>query len=199
MSAGILSGAPWPALAALRRFSVQEYHQMIQSGILDEDDNVELLEGYVVLKMAHNPPHDTALQRTRKRSEALLPAGWDARIQCPVTLADSEPEPDIAVVRGDELTYTARHPGAADIGMLVEVSDSSLARDRDKGRIYAHAGIPIYWIANLVDRRLEVSTAPSGPSSAPGYAQRSEHVPGDWVVLSLDGATVGMLASELLP
>jgi Uma2 family endonuclease len=195
MSAVTAVAAPLAPFAALRRFSVAEYHRMIDAGILDEDDQVELLAGYVVLKMPHNPPHDTALQRSRKRIEALLPPGWDCRIQCPVTLPDSEPEPDLAIVRGDEDTYAARHPGPADVGLLVEVSDSTLDRDRDgKGPIYAAAGIAVYWIVNLVDRQVEVRTVPAGGV----YAPCQVFAAGASVPLVLDGATVGQIPAQHL-
>jgi hypothetical protein len=125
---------------------------LIQTGILTEGDAVELLEGYVVLKMPRNPPHDGAIQRLQRRLFRLLPAGWDMRIQSDVTLSDSEPEPDLAVARGDDTTYGARHPGPADVGLIVEVADSTLATDRtDKGRLYARAGVVIYWVVNLPD------------------------------------------------
>jgi Uma2 family endonuclease len=197
MSALTIPTTRLAALAALRRFSVREYHDMIRAGILDEDDNVELLDGYVVLKMARNPPHDTSLQRARKRLEALLPSGWDLRVQSAVTFPDSEPEPDVAIVRGDELTYAAHHPGPSDVGLLVEVSDSTLDRDRnDKAPIYARAGIAVYWIVNLVDRQVEVRTAPSGSA----YGQLQVFAPGASVPLVLDGATVGQVpVQDLLP
>src|ERR1700722_1180240 len=86
-------------LAGFRRFSVPEYHRLTEIGILTEDDNVELIEGYIVLKMARNPPHDGTLHRVLKQLLKLLPAGWDVRIQSAITLSDSEPEPDLAVVR----------------------------------------------------------------------------------------------------
>src|SRR4051812_8054697 len=107
----LLTLAPsFGGLHSLRRFSVDEYHRMIETGILDDTDKVELLNGYVVFKMPRNPPHDSTLQRVQKRLFRLLPPGWDVRIQSAVTLAASEPEPDIALVRGDESRYVARHP-----------------------------------------------------------------------------------------
>jgi len=147
--------------------------------------------------MPRNPPHATSLQRVRKRIERLTPAGWDVRIQSAVTLPDSEPEPDVAVVRGDELTYAARHPGPADIGLLVEVADSTLQRDReDKGRIYARAGILVYWVVNLVDRQVEVFVLSSGSTMATPQI----FADGSSVPLVLDGTTVGTIAvHEVLP
>ena len=189
------------APGSLRRFSVEEYHQMIQAGILDENDNAELIEGYVVNKMSRNPPHDSAIRILSKHLERMLPPGWDYRGQSAITLSDSEPEPDLAVVRGDERTYGTRHPGAADTGFVVEVSDSTLAWDRsEKARIYARAGIETYWIVNLVDRRLEVHTGPSGPTASPCYARRDDIPIGGSVPLVLDGVVIAALAvSDLLP
>src|SRR5882672_8461909 len=96
---------------SFRRFSVVEYHRMIETGILTDEDKVELIEGYVELKMPRNAPHDSTVQATMKRVYRLLPPGWDLRVQSAVTLTDSEPEPDISVVRGEESAYRTRHPG----------------------------------------------------------------------------------------
>jgi len=188
-------------MAGFRRFSVSEYHRLIDLGILTEDDNLELLEGYLVHKMSRNPPHDAAIQKGMKKWLHLLPAGWDLRVQSAITLTDSEPEPDFAIVRGDETVYVARHPGPTDIGLTVEVSESTLPGDRDdKGRIYAGAGIGDYWIVNLIDRRIEVYTSPSGPVSTPKYGQRVDHPPGDSVSVLLGGTTLVQVAvQDLLP
>jgi Uma2 family endonuclease len=188
-------------MAGFHRFSVAEYHHLIQLGMLTEDDPLELLEGYLVCKMPRNPPHDSTIQQVMKRLFRGLPPGWDVRGQSAVTLSDSEPEPDFAVVRGDEKTYRKRHPGPADIGIVIEVADSSLPGDRDdKGRIYSRAGIPIYWIINLQDAQVEVYSGPSGPVANPAYAQRTDYRAGDVVPLVLDGTVAGTLpAADLLP
>lgn len=185
----------------LHRFSVDDYHRMIETGILFSGQPIELLEGLLVRKMTILPPHATALQWTRKRIEALIATGWDVRIQQPITLSDSEPEPDICVARGDDRTYTTHHPGPADVGLAVEVSDSSLDYDQNhKARIYAREGIVTYWIVNLVDRWVEVRTAPSGPATNPAYGQLQTFGPGTSVPLVLDGILLGQLAvDDLLP
>jgi Uma2 family endonuclease len=198
----ISSGVPaYARLASFHRFSVDTYHRMLEAGILDEDARTELLEGYVVTKMGYDPPHATSLQRARKRIERLAASGWDTRIQMPVTLPDSEPQPDIAVARGDDSLYETRHPGPADLGLVVEVADSSLDIDQqDKARIYARAGIVQYWIVNIPDRQVEVYTQPSGPTAAPAYAQMQVYPPGSSVPLILDGVALGSVAvDELLP
>ncbi len=188
-------------VAGFRRFSVAEYHRLIELGFLTEDDNLELLEGYLVHKMSRNPPHDAAIQKGTRKWLRLLPPGWDLRVQSAITLSESEPEPDFAIVRGDETAYTTRHPTPADIGLVVEVSDATLPGDRDdKGRIYARAGIPCYWIVNLVDRQVEEYSSPSGPGPDPRFAQRVDHRPGDSVSLLLGGnLQVQVAAQDLLP
>jgi Uma2 family endonuclease len=188
-------------VAGFRRFSLSEYHRLIELGMLTEDDNLELLDGYLVHKMSRNPPHDAAIQKGTKKWLRLLPPGWDLRAQSAVTLTASEPEPDFAIVRGDESLYVNRHPTAADVGLVIEVSDSTLQGDRvDKGAIYARAGIECYWIVNLNDRQIEVYTSPSGSAPTPRYAQRVDYGEGDSVSLLLDGgAQVQVAVKDLLP
>jgi Uma2 family endonuclease len=187
--------------ASIARFSVARYQRMIEAGILTSEDKVELLENYVVLKMPRNPPHDGTIQLIDEALAPKIPAGWRMRVQLTVVLSDSQPEPDFAIVRGNARTYLTRHPTPADVGIIIEVADSSLLRDqRDKTRIYARGGIPCYWIANLVDRRIEVYTQPSGPIAVPAYSSFQVYQPGDAVPLVLDGGTIGTVpADELLP
>jgi Uma2 family endonuclease len=187
--------------ASIARFSVDRYQRMIETGILTSEDKVELLENYVVLKLPRNPPHDGTIQLIDEALAPKIPAGWRMRIQLTVVLSDSQPEPDFAIVRGNARTYLARHPSPADVGLIIEVADSSLLRDqRDKTRIYARGGIPCYWIVNLVDRRIEVFTQPSGPADIPAYSSFQVYQPGDAVPLVLDGVTVGTVpGDDLLP
>jgi Uma2 family endonuclease len=187
--------------ASLARFSVARYQKMIEAGILTADDKVELLENYVVLKMPRNPPHDGTVDLVKAALPGRLPPGWLLRIQQTVVLLDSQPEPDFSVVRGTPRSYLQRHPVAADVGLVIEVADSSLLRDqRDKTRIYARAGIVVYWIVNLVDRRIEVYSQPSGPTAVPAYGSFQVYQPDDDVPVVLDGAAAGAVpAGELLP
>jgi Uma2 family endonuclease len=187
--------------ASIARFSLARYQRMIETGILTSEDKVELLENYVVLKMPRNPPHDGTNQLVDETLAPKVPKGWRLRNQLTVVVSDSQPEPDFAIVRGDARTYLNRHPGPADVGLIIEVADSSLLRDqRDKTRIYARAGIVCYWIVNLPDRRIEVYTQPSGPIDVPAYASFQLFQPGDAVPLVLDAITVGTVpVDELLP
>ena len=179
----------------MRRFTLDEYHELIRVGVLTPADQVELLEGYLVLKMPRTPAHDFAIRTLNKRLTRLVPDTFTLSNQCAATYDDSEPEPDFTIARGDERVYRARHPGSNDSSVAIEVSASSLARDRNaKARIYARAGIPVYWVVNVVDRVIEVFTQPSGPCDAPAYAKTDTYAVGTDVPLVIDGTTVGTIA-----
>jgi Uma2 family endonuclease len=183
------------------RLSVQQYHEMIHAGILTEDDRVELLDGWMVSKMTKNPPHSSATRLVRHALERIVPRGWMVDSQEAITLATSEPEPDVVVARGDDQSYLDHHPGPKDVALVVEVADVSLKRDRTlKKRLYAEAGIPVYWIVNLVDRCVEVYSDPSGPADRPDYREHRDGGPTDEVAFTVEGHEVGRLAvGSLLP
>jgi Uma2 family endonuclease len=190
-----------PVTPAVRRFSVDEYHRMIDTGVLTENDPVELLEGWVVTKMARNPDHDITIELADRALRPRIGDGLRLRIQSAITTLDSEPEPDLAVARGPVRGQNRRHPDASELAMIIEVADTSLAHDRDiKGRVYARAGVAVYWIINLVDSQVEVYTAPSGPAAAPSYQQRQTYGIDEAVPLVIDGQIVGHVpVRELLP
>jgi Uma2 family endonuclease len=183
------------------RFSVAQYHQMIHLGILTEDDPVELLEGWIIHKMPKNPPHRAATKLTRSALEEIVPQGWYVDAQEPITLDDSEPEPDVVVIRGNTRDYLDRHPGSQDIALVVEIADSTLERDRtSKKRICARAGIPIYWIVNLREQKLEVYTQPTDTAQEPTYQQCQDYSLSDDVFVAIEGREVGRLSvRDLLP
>jgi Uma2 family endonuclease len=185
----------------VRRFTVDEYHQMIEKGVLTENDPVELLEGWIVPKMPRKPPHDVTIGLIQAALGPRLPSGWHIRGQSALTLDDSEPEPDIAVVRGSLRTYVDRHPGPDETALVIEAADSSLAHDRvAKGRLFARAGIAIYWVVNLVDSRIEVFSDPSGPDSNPQYRQQKFYHRGELVPLVMEGKEVAAVpVDDLLP
>ncbi|MEG3841801.1 Uma2 family endonuclease [Microcoleus sp. herbarium14] len=183
------------------RLSIEQYHAMIQSGILTDDDSVELLEGWLVFKMPKNPPHRATTRLVRTALENILPPGWYVDSQEPITLFNSEPEPDIVVVRGDTRQYLDRHPGAEDIAMVIEVSDTTLQRDRTvKKRIYARAGIAIYWIVNLVEEQVEVYSQPIVEVEQPDYSQRLDFGRSAVIPIMIEGIEIGAIAvNSLLP
>lgn len=198
MSVTTSSGTPQVFVS---RLSVPQYHEMIHRGILTKDDRVELLEGRLVEKMPINPPHRAAVKLTYDTLARLVPAGWYVDAQSPVTLAESEPEPDVTVVRGNTRQYLNQHPGPAEVALLVEVSDSTLERGRGlKQRLYAQAGIRVYWIINLVENQLEVYTAPSGPTETPDYGQRRDYALTETVPLVIEEQEIGFIpVRELFP
>ena len=129
------------------RLSVEQYLDMVRLGILTPDDRVELLEGVLVAKMARNPAHLSSTRRTFAALTAAVPDGWLVLKEDAVRLPDGVPEPDCAVVRGAIEDFDDRLPEAADIALVVEVSDSSLTHDRRVNpRIYARAGLASCWL-----------------------------------------------------
>ncbi|MBX3060049.1 MAG: Uma2 family endonuclease [Anaerolineae bacterium] len=183
------------------RFTVDQYHEMISTGILTDDDPIELLEGWLIPKMSKNPPHALATRLLRMLFTDILPDGWFVDSQEPISTADSEPEPDVAIVRGNIWDYANHHPQAKDVALVVEVADATLQRDRSiKKRLYAAAGIPMYWIVNLVDNQVEVYTEPSGTGERAAYRQQQVYGVNDEVPVVVDGRTLTTIpAQEILP
>jgi Uma2 family endonuclease len=181
----------------LARISIEQYHRMIDAGIFGEDDPVELLEGLVVDKMPKNRPHSLVTRRLDRLLSEQLPAGWDVLNQEPITLGDSEPEPDLSIVRGTSDHYVDAHPGPEDIGLVIEVAHTSLASDRRKALIYAQARIPAYWIVNLRQRCIEVHTHPRG-SRKVRYSKSATYQSGDTVPLLLDGREIASVSVDAI-
>lgn len=181
---------------SLFRISVASYHEMIETGILGTSDRVELLEGVLVKKMPMNPPHVFAEEMLRDLLTALLGVGWFINSEKPVAMPHSEPEPDLAVVRGKRSDYRARKPEASDTGLIVEISDSTLANDRAKLAIYATAGFPLYWIVNIPERRIEVYSDPIGSV----YQTQTAYSENQTAPVVLDGQLIGSVpVKEILP
>jgi Uma2 family endonuclease len=182
------------------RLSVHQYERMADAGILTGDDRVELLDGDLIRKMTKGQPHTAAIVETRDALLRVLPPGWHLQQEGAVRIPPfDEPEPDLAIVRGKSRDYVAlkRPPEPQDIAMVIEVADASLARDRgEKLRAYARGGILMYWIVNLVDRRLEIYTQPQGS----GYADCQVLGPDETAPVVIDQSVVGNISvAELLP
>jgi Uma2 family endonuclease len=173
---------------------------MIEAGVLNEDDRVELLDGWVVPKMTHKPPHDATVSLVQAELAARIPAKWILRIQSAITTSHSEPEPDVAVVRGPARRYVRSHPRGRDIALLVEVAERTLRQDRkEKGSLYARAGIPVCWIVNLADETVEVYTQPKG-GRASAYGERQDYGRKASVPLTIAGQELGLISvRDLLP
>jgi Uma2 family endonuclease len=146
-------------LESPRRLSVAEYHRMIEAGILDEDERLELLEGLIVAMSPQDEPHAWPIQRLTRILTRVLGDEYDLRVQLPLTLGrTNEPEPDLAVVRSGPRTK-GRHPRTAIL--VVEVARDSLRRDRTlKAALYARFRVPEYWVVNVEAETVEVFTEP---------------------------------------
>lgn len=184
----------------VHRFTVEEYHKMGEIGLLTENDRVELIHGWIVPKMTLHPPHAYASTALMKALLALTGPTGAVRVQPPITTADSEPEPDVVLARGVDADYKARHPAPRDCAIVAEVADSSLRDDQTiKLELYAGSKVAVYWIVNLVDRRVEVYTDPKR-GKAPAYKTRTDYGPDDAIPVVVAGTTLGTIAvKELLP
>lgn len=146
---------------AITRYSVDDYEEMVRLGVLTENDRVELIRGEILAKMPIGPRHAASVTGLNEALGPQCAGRATLRIQDPIRLPDSEPEPDLSVVRRRADRYASDHPRPADILLIAEVSDSSLDEDRTvKRALYAEAGIVEYWIVNLVDDCLEVHRDP---------------------------------------
>lgn len=147
-------------MKALAKWSIDDYHQMIEAGIL-RNRRVELLVGEIVEMSPETPIHYSTAKRGVRYLEQLLTGRADVRFNGPITLLDSEPEPDIAIVRLPESLYNNRHPRPEDIFWLIEIANTSLKTDVDlKTSIYATAAIQEYWVLDLAARQLIVLQSP---------------------------------------
>lgn len=161
---------PKEIIAGCRRpITVDEYHQMIDAGVFDEDEPLELLEGALVCRSPQSLPHADAIVYLNRLLVRALPARYDLRCQLPLTLARSEPEPDFAIVDRRAARRAERHPTTA--VLVIEVAFDSLALDRAKIEVYAEAGVQEYWIVDVARRRVEVRHRPQRARRA--YAEHA--------------------------
>jgi Uma2 family endonuclease len=189
----------------LYRISLDLYREMGEQGLLLPDDRVELLDGLLVKKMTKGPQHSTAAHGLFVRFLPILPAGWFPRMEQPIELpggpaGDSAPEPDIAVVEGVFQDYATRHPGPAEVALVVEAASDAqaLRRDRQGLKRYAWARIPAVWIVNLVNNTVEVYTKPSGKRRNPSYGKCEIKKPGEIATIVLGDTVVEIPVSEIV-
>ena len=180
---------PAGLIEPVKLWSVDEYHKMIEAGILGPDHKVELLEGLIVPKMPEDPIHAAVIYTLVRWLGRNLSDEWAVRGPAPVTTADSEPEPDVVVARGTEMSYSDHHPQAPEIALVVEVANTSLYRDRNwKQRINARAGMAEYWIVHLARRTIERYTRPTKRGDEPHYRQRDLFGIDDVIPVPVPGA-----------
>lgn len=161
---------------------------MLASGAFIEKDRLELIIGALVQKLTKARNRYASSVKCRMAIERAMPAGWHVRVETPVRIParDSMPEPDVSVARGEVDDYLEHDPGPPDIALVVEVSDSSLAEDRSLAATYVGGGIPVYWLVDVADRRLEVY--PPGGAAPDVVGEQGT------VELVFDGKSVGRIA-----
>jgi Uma2 family endonuclease len=193
----------------LLRLTVEQYHAMMEQGIVREGEPFELIDGKVVCKnraaagedpMTIGDRHVWSVGRLAKLDSQLVVRGCHLRTQAPLSLPPhNEPEPDGAIVRGTEDDFLDRKPIATDVLCVIEVADSSLAYDRRvKGRIYAAMGLPMYVILNLQENVAEVRRNPDiarESYDAPEILHRSDSLP----LPTADGGIVAIALERMLP
>ncbi len=158
-----------PGVAEPHRFTVEDYHRMIEAGILYEGQPVELINGEIIQMCALGPKHNSTVNRLNVRFTPTLVGRGIVQVQGSVTVSGfSEPEPDVVILRWQDDFYIGPLAGPADILLVMEVAESSLAYDRDvKSLIYAQAGIPEYWLWDLNGGTMIRHRAPSSD----GYSE----------------------------
>ncbi len=185
----------------VRLWTCEEYYRMAEAGILAPEERVELIEGQIVRTPSQSPPHAAMVGVACEALRGVLCPGSHPRGRLPLTFGPySEPEPDVAVVRGAPRDYVEAHPSAA--LLVVEVADTTLDFDRGrKAGLYARAGIPEYWIVNLPDRVLEVHTDPGPLPDRPaehGYRSTRRIGPPDSIA-PLFSPAAHVRVADLLP
>jgi Uma2 family endonuclease len=163
------------SIAQAKRFTLDEYHKLVELGFLHEDDHIELIKGELIQMVSKGTAHETCLRNLLRELPKLVGDRATLQSQAPITLPpNSEPEPDFAIVKNRDDNYLSAHPSPADVLLVMEVADSSLSYDQDiKIPLYAQAGISDYWIFNLFDNYLECYSEPYQDSQGKfGYANK---------------------------
>lgn len=185
------------------RWTREAFHRLFDLGVLQDGERVELIEGELLAMPVPKPPHAASLVLTHETLTQVFGAGFHVRIQSPLALGEySEPEPDVAAVRGRARDYANDHPTPADTVLVIEVSDTTLRYDRGrKASLYARVGISDYWILNLQERCIEVMRDPVPMEGTPYGAEYSTRfsVPGDGEVAPLAAPDYPVKAADLLP
>ena len=184
------------------RLTVRQFTKMIDAGIFPDRARVELLGGLLVERMTKKTPHNFAVDELARRLRELVEPAHTVREEKSIQLGRwSRPEPDIVVLRGSRETYRNRDPQTEDVLVVVEVADSTHAKDRKRmWQVYATAGVPTYWIVNLPTRRVEVYSDPSDRGKAAGYREAKFLEAGAEVPVVVEGREAGrVVVGDVLP
>lgn len=185
-------GSADPIREPRRKFTADEVHRMLDAGVLEEGPGLELLEGDLVVMSPQGPPHSALADELRMRLMQALGDGHHARTHCPVDAGPySQPEPDVALVRGLPKDFASHHPTPEQTLLVVEIARSSLPRDRNKAPIYARAGFAEYWLFDLENERVEVHHAPrAGQYTQLDLATSQDRLPIPGTESTLDLSTI---------
>ncbi|MEX2140208.1 MAG: Uma2 family endonuclease [Pirellulales bacterium] len=185
-----VEAAPGLLLEQVHRFSVEEYHRMGEAGVISPQRRTELIEGIVVDMTPISIAHRYAVDALLEILPRMLKPDWYPSGQNPLQLSRSEPEPDVAILRGSFRDYHDRHPQPKDAGLVIEVAETSLDYDRrTKGFLYSKHNVPEYWIVNLVEDCVEVYRP--GPGQAERFLPAETFGIGSEVPLALAGRNYG--------
>ncbi len=180
------------------RQTVEQFDRLVQLGVVGQQEKVELIEGRIVRKAAGDRSYPLAAKQAMLALLRVLPRGWHVASEKSVVVSQwSKPLPDMAVVRGQAGDYRKRDVRLPEVALVVHIAQTSLEHDRTvMTRVYASGGVPVYWILNLVDQRIEVFSNPTSDhyDSCEDY-QFGQHVP-----LVIEGVDVGPIpVVDILP
>lgn len=184
-----------PKTPTQRRFTVEEYYQMAETGVLPEEENVELLDGQIYLMSPIGSEHAACVRRLNRFFHSKIESQALVSVRNPIRLSDiSEPEPDLALLSPREDEYATHHPGPDDVLLIVEVADSSLDFDQEtKLPLYARAGIAEYWVVALGENQVHAYHTPEGTQ----YTKHTTYGPDEEVAVaalpSLDPVSVDQI------
>lgn len=188
-------------LATAKRFTIDEYHRLVELGFLTENDRVELINGEIIQMAAKGTRHTTCCSNLLEELVLLVAGKAKLRCQDPIILpSNNEPEPDFAIVRNNPDNYLYSQPNQSDVLLVIEIADSSLKYDQEvKLPLYAEAGIPNYWILNLVENHLEAYSEPYQELQGNfGYSIRRVFLPNQVVYLPIF-ANLSLNLSKIFP
>jgi Uma2 family endonuclease len=190
---------PGPGLTrALYRFTVHQYARLIADGTVAEEERLELIDGLLVVRPRRARAEIVAGNKGLRVLWRMIPSEWHVARGMPILIPDwSRPEPDLAVLRGVVDDYEEREARAEETALVVEISGAEPTVDRsDRTRIYAAAGIPVYWIVDLAAGQIAIHSEPYRE----GYRSRQVLTRGQDVPVTVAGVEVAWIAvSDLLP
>jgi Uma2 family endonuclease len=180
----------------LYRFSVRDYHQMGKAGVLEPDLNVELLNGHIYEMAPIGSQHAACVDRLNRLFMRAVADRAIVRVQNPIVLPpDSEPEPNVALLKPRDDDYASRHPRPEDVLLVIEVADASLSFDQEvKVPLYAQAGIPEVWVVALDEDRVHAYQMPTSGS----YREHTIYERGDEMTLPLKAARTVLAVDDVL-